>query len=156
LLVLINDREERRISLEELDELVRSTYFVEYFMDVVWGSATALEKLITLLMLDQPLVTVDKIQERLKTEFDLALGAEAIEEALQHLVLCTVLDRKREYYAFQALAFPDIVEMSQDVSELEVSLCRQLSDTDASAEELPDDDQQRPPAHTDKEGDSHA
>lgn len=118
MLVEINDQAERRINPDTLHAVVSSRYFADYAVAVAWGSATPLAKVISLFMLDQPLLTVAELETRLAQELALEIPPTELERELDHLVLCSFLDRQRQYYAYKLLSFPDLIEASQDVPAL--------------------------------------
>lgn len=126
LLVHISGKEPLCISLDALESVIRSRYFAEYALATIWGSADPLEKIITLLMIEHPLVTGEELLARLG-EIGLRVGRATVQKALDHLVLCSVLDSEKQYYAFAAHAFPDIVGTSQNVPVLLESLCQQMA-----------------------------
>ena len=113
--------ENRAITKGDLEAVSQSRYFADYFLATIWGSASPLEQIITLLMIDHPLVTASELLTILQ-EHGVTASQESVEEALEHLVLCSILDRERQHYAFAAHSFPDIVESSQDVPALLDSL----------------------------------
>ncbi len=126
LLVQVNGREAREITIADLDAVSASRFFVDYYLAVMWGDATPLEKIITLLMVDRPLLTIDELLWLLTEErpgwSGMRVSAAAVEAAIEHLVLCSVLDRERQYVTYAAHSFPDIVDANEDVSALLASL----------------------------------
>ena len=133
LLVQLNTRATRVITPEDLQAVGESRYFADYFLSVIWGSATPLEKLISLAMIEHPLCTLHELMtilnERLARE-GATVSEAALQQALDHLTLCSVLDRERQYYAFAAHSFPDIVEGSQDMPALMDQLSKQVAASD--------------------------
>ena len=94
-----------------------SSQFSEYFVEVMWGNATALERLITLLMLDKPSFTLAQIETLLR-EHGVEVSSTTIGQALDGLVLCSILNREEQEYYFTAPAFPSVVTVTQDVESL--------------------------------------
>lgn len=127
LLLGISAQEPRQATVEALEGVIGSRFFAEYYMAVIWGSASPLERLITLLMVDNPLVTASDLAGLLRDRCALEVQTAVLDEALEHLVLCSVLDRQRQYYAFAAQSFPDIVEGTQDVPALIEGLQQQIA-----------------------------
>ncbi len=113
----LNARGDRFITLADLDAIASSSQFSEYFVQVMWGNATTLERLITLLMLDKPSITSAQIEVELRAHGVEVLPS-VIEQALDGLVLCSILNKKEQEYYFVALAFPSIVTVTQDVEAL--------------------------------------
>jgi len=126
LLVRANDREVREITVADLDAVSASRFFVDYYLAVMWGDATPLEKIITLLMVDRPLLTIDELLQSLAEErpgwAGIRVSTAAVDAAIEHLVLGSVLDRERQYVTYAAHSFPDIVDVNEDVAELLTSL----------------------------------
>jgi hypothetical protein len=110
----INIRHDRTITSADVDVLIQSTQFAEYFATISWGNATALERLITLLMLDQPEVTVGEMAELLRAQ-GVSPTPALLERALDGLCLYSILCRDGPKYAFAAPAIPEIFRRSQDV-----------------------------------------
>ncbi len=110
----INIRRDRAITRADVDVLVQSTQFAEYFAAISWGNARALERLVTLLMLDQPEVTSHEIAERLRT-YGINTTPVILERALDALCLYSILRRDGPRYAFAAPAIPEIFRRGQDV-----------------------------------------
>lgn len=126
LLVQVNGREVREITIADLDAVSASRFFVDYYLAVMWGDATPLEKIITLLMVDRSLLTIDELLRLLTEErpgwSGMRVSAAEVEAAIEHLALCSVLDRERQYVTYAAHSFPDIVDANEDVSALLASL----------------------------------
>jgi hypothetical protein len=117
LILQINARGDRFIQLSDLDDIESSQPFSEYFLEVMWGSAGALERLITLLALDQTQINPTGIKAALRTHgLDVSLAA--IEKALTGLVFCSILNREGNEYSFTTPAFPSILTVTQDVNAL--------------------------------------
>jgi hypothetical protein len=83
----------------------------------MWGNATALERLVTLLMLDRPSFTLAQVETALR-EQGLEVSSAAAEQALDGLVLCSILNKEEQEYDFTAPAFPLVVTVTQDVESL--------------------------------------
>ncbi len=121
----INIRHDRTITSADVDVLIQSTQFAEYFATISWGNATPLERLITLLMLDQPEVTVSEMAELLRAQ-GVSPTPTLLERALDGLCLYSILRRDGPKYAFAAPAIPEIFRRSQDVDGLLDSLIGQI------------------------------
>jgi hypothetical protein len=117
LIVKINARGERLIRLSDLDDIEGSAEFGAYFAEVMWVNTTALERLITLLMLDQSSISMPQIQAALR-QHGLDIAPADIERALQGLVFCSILSKDGQSYSFATPAFPSIVAVTQDVTAL--------------------------------------
>jgi photosystem II stability/assembly factor-like uncharacterized protein len=117
LIVQINSRGDRLISAADLDTIEGSSQFSECFVKVMWGDGTALERLITLLMLDKASFTPAQIETALR-EQGLEVSSATTEQALDGLVLCSILNKEEQEYYFTAPAFPLVVTVTQDVESL--------------------------------------
>jgi len=117
LILLINRRGDRFITLEDLTSIGNSNQFKDYLIAVRWGNATPLERLITLLLLDRPGLTVAQIVEALQA-YGVQLPPERIERSLDALILGSVLSREEHEYRCMALPFPTAVAAAYDVPAL--------------------------------------
>jgi hypothetical protein len=117
LIVRINLRGDRLIRLSDLGDIERSTEFAAYFAEVMWGDATPLERLVTLLMLDQGSATVAEMEAALRDR-GLDPAPAHTERALQGLLFCSVLSKNGPSYSFTTPAFASIVTVTQDVTAL--------------------------------------
>jgi len=121
----INLRRDRHIRRADLQAVSQSTQFAEYFAEVSWGHANALERLITLLMLDQPEITLTELAEQLRTR-NLPVTPAQLQNALDDLCLYSILRRDGPKYTFGAKAFPEVLRRSQDVSGLLLSFSDEI------------------------------
>lgn len=121
----INLRRERVITRADVDALSQSAQFAEYFAAISWGNATSLERLITLLMLDDPEVTLGEMGDQLRSR-SLHVAPTQLERAFDGLVLYSILRRDGPKYAFAADAFPEVLRRSQDVNGLRESLLHEM------------------------------
>jgi hypothetical protein len=124
----INQRRERVITRADVDAIGQSTEFAQYFAEVSWGNATALERLITLLMLERPEVTLSEMAEVLRAD-GLNVPPEKLAEAFEGLTLYSILRRDGPKYTFATQAVPDILRRAQDVYGLVVSFSQEIRDS---------------------------
>ncbi len=117
LIAQLNVRGDRLVTLADLDAITSSAQFSEYFVEVMWGNATALERLITLLMLDRPSVTLAQIGDALRAH-GVDVSPSVMSQALDGLVLYSILNKEGQEYSFAAPAFPSILTVTQDVEAL--------------------------------------
>lgn len=118
LIVRINARGDRFITLADLEAIGNSRQFNEYLIEVMWGNTTALERLITLLiMVDAPHATFTEIETALHMR-GVQVPPAAVEQALDTLVLYSILNREGQEYCFTTPAFPSIVAATQDMDSL--------------------------------------
>lgn len=109
----INQRRERLIRQSDVEVIGESTEFAEYFAEVLWGSTTPLERLITLLMLEYPIVTLDEMTQVLHTS-NLIVPSERLDEAFEGLTLYSILRREGPKYTFAAPALANVLRRGQD------------------------------------------
>jgi photosystem II stability/assembly factor-like uncharacterized protein len=121
----INQRRDRHINRADLKAVSESTQFAEYFAEVSWGHADALERLITLLMLDKPEITMAELAEEFRTRH-LGVTPAQLETALDDLSLYSILRHDGPKYTFGARAFPEALRRSQDVSGLLLSFIEEI------------------------------
>lgn len=124
----INQRRERVITCADVDAIGQSTEFAQYFAEVSWGNTTALERLITLLMLERPEVTLSEMAEVLRAG-GLNVPPEKLAEAFEGLTLYSILRRDGPKYAFATQAVPDILRRAQDVYGLVISFSQEIRDS---------------------------
>lgn len=118
LIIRINARGNRFITLADLEAIGNSRQFNEYLIEVMWGNTTALERLITLLiMVDTPHATLTEIEAALHAR-GVQIPLSVVERALDTLVLYSILHKEGQEYCFTAPAFPAIVAATQDVDSL--------------------------------------
>ena len=115
----INSRGERFITLNDLEAVGSSSQFSEYLIEVMWGNTTALERLLTLLiiMMDRPSATLAQIEAALQAR-GIGVSSAAVESSLETLVLYSVLTKEGSEYYFTAPAFPSVVAATQDIDSL--------------------------------------
>ena len=111
LIVRINEREDRIIRRDDLSEVRASDEFREFFLEVTWGDATTLERLITVLMVREPSFAVFEVREALAAQ-GLDLPRQRIESALEGLELFSILEKEGSRYSFATRSFVPIVSES--------------------------------------------
>lgn len=106
-------RESRRqISLEDVNAVAEDPEFLrEDFLDTYWERATPLEKIVSLLMADDPeLRTRKAIRQAIDERCHLQPLAAEVEDALQNLVeLRSILKRTPTGYEINVPAFPQVI-----------------------------------------------
>jgi uncharacterized membrane protein YsdA (DUF1294 family) len=108
------------ITQDDLQTVTTEQEFYQYFIEITWGQATPLEKVITLVMLDRQSFTAGELYAALKQR-----GIDdktAIAEALQTLQLYNLLRQEGRNYLYVLTEFPRIVRESEDVEVLIESL----------------------------------
>jgi photosystem II stability/assembly factor-like uncharacterized protein len=118
LILRINTRGDRFVTQADLDVIANSSRLGEYMIEVMWGNTNALERLLTLLIiLERPSATLAQIEAALRGR-GVNVPTAAVEEALDTLVLYSVLNKEDGVYSFTAAAFPSVVAATQDVDLL--------------------------------------
>ncbi|MBI5652215.1 MAG: AAA family ATPase [Chloroflexi bacterium] len=125
----INARRERVITRTDVAAFSQSAQFAEYFAEVSWGAASPLERLVTLLMLEKPEVTLGEMAETLRTR-ELRVRPAQLDNAFDDLCLYSILQREGPKYTFAAKAFPEVLRRSQDVYGLILSYSDEIQKGD--------------------------
>lgn len=108
----LNRESRRQIGLEDVNAIAEDPEFLrEDFLETYWERATPLEKIVSLLMAEDPeLYTRKAIRQALDERCDLQSTAAEVDDALQNLVeLRSILKRTTTGYEFNVPAFPRIV-----------------------------------------------
>ncbi len=117
----INVRHERFIRRTDVNALVKSTPFAENFIEVCWGRANPLERLITVVMLDKPVMAISDMGDALRA-LELPTPPTELEKAFEGLCLYSLLKKEGSKYAFANQVLPEILRRSQDLRGLQDSL----------------------------------
>ena len=102
----------RTITLADVEAVAQEPGFLrDDLLETYWGSATTLEKIVSLLMAENPhLRTLSTIKEALVARCNLDVSSREIDASLQLLVdLRLILNRTPSGYQFRATAFPSVV-----------------------------------------------
>ena len=108
LIVRVNARNDRTIRMDDLEQVQKSNEFRDFFLEVTWGNASTLERLITVLMVNMPSFTLSDVKQALVVHGHGLANAE-IEAALDGLVLFSILQKQGNQYSFAARSFPGIL-----------------------------------------------
>ena len=112
----ISGRGQRRILISDLDTVVTSGDFADYYLDTLWGQAEPLERAVTLLG-DPAGFTMPDIETALAAH-DFDAPRRAVKAALDMLTLYSVLARQGRTYTFAPASFPRILRDTQEVDYL--------------------------------------
>lgn len=111
----INEKQQRTITQADLDTVVASQEFYEYFEQLLWGQATTLEKLIVYVMWPYPEFTkADVIAELTRRR----LSTEGVDGSLETLRIYSIMSRKNGTYAFTFREFTKLMEERNDIVAL--------------------------------------
>jgi hypothetical protein len=125
LIIHTNRRGSRQITTADLEAVRTSSQFSEYFTEVTWGDVSALEKVISLLLIDQGPTTLLNI-EALLNQAGLRVLQMDLEEAIRDLILYSIIRKDGQFYVFANRRFPQIVKASQDMPTLLESLMKKI------------------------------
>ncbi|MBI1930705.1 TIR domain-containing protein [Candidatus Poribacteria bacterium] len=111
----LNEKGQRTITETDLDLVIASQEFYEYFEGLIWGQATAMEKLIVYLMWNHREFTkrdvIAAFEER-------DLPTESVEASLEILGIYSILSRKNNAYTFTFSEFAKLMEEHENIEEL--------------------------------------
>lgn len=107
----INVRGDRLIHREDIEAVRHDPAYPDLFLEVVWGNASPLERLISILMAEVPLFTVADVREALAAQ-GCPTGTAEIERALTNLDLIALIRRQGGAYAQGAPIFAKLLRES--------------------------------------------
>jgi hypothetical protein len=113
----------RRITSDDLNAVSANYEFLREYVATAWGDATALEKLISVLM-ERLDFTLGDVCEALAPYG--VTDKERIRESLDVLQLYSLLDCDRQVYRFRLTQFPRVVRQVEAISSLTESLADHL------------------------------
>lgn len=112
------DREHRRnITLDDFTVVSESAEFREFFVEVIWGDTTPLERLVMLSLVEAKALTESEIMDVLHNE-EVLVDLKQLQQAIRGLRLYSIVISMGNQYTFTARAFPDIVKYSQNIDLL--------------------------------------
>jgi len=110
----VNTQGSREVKLAELEAVFQSSTFREFFLEVTWGNASTLEKMISLLMTAQSGMSLGQLDEQLG-ELGVNATHRQLEEAMQGLYLYSIAHKESQGYLFDNQIFPDIAQTHLDI-----------------------------------------
>lgn len=110
----INLRGSREVKLADLNAVAQSGTFREFFIEVTWGNATALEKMISLLMIDHESATLGQLGQALEG-LNIPVTHQQMEAAMQGLYLYSIAHKESQGYMLDNRIFPNIVREHLDL-----------------------------------------
>ncbi|MDJ0901898.1 MAG: tetratricopeptide repeat protein [Xenococcus sp. MO_188.B8] len=111
----INEKQERTITEQDLDIVVTSQEFYEYFESLIWGQSTALEKLIVNAMWSYPEFTESEVIEEFKLR---GIPSQGVKASLEILLTYSTLSKKNDKYFFTFREFAKLMEERSDIQAL--------------------------------------
>ncbi|GEM_PF-2730319 len=132
----LNKTNSRKITLSDIKAVIGDKDFQdEDFLSTYWEHATPLEKIISLLMADDPTIhTRSEVRQALANRCQLQPSIKQVEEALQLLVTMRfILQQTSTGYEFAVKAFPQVVKTMVTVEEKLEELVEAYQDANKGA-----------------------
>lgn len=117
----LSEQNVRRITFDDLEAVIKNPRFQEAdFLQTYWEKASSLEKIITLVLSQEPGVYhLREIRTLLSTQTHIQPSATKTKEALDRLVeIRSILKRSQAGYTFAVEAFPQVLANSTTVEDL--------------------------------------
>jgi hypothetical protein len=114
----INEKQRRTITENDLETVIASQGFYEHFEELLWGHATAMEKLIVYVMWPCAEFTKAGVIEEFMRR---GLPTEGVEASLETLLVYSTLSRKNGTYTFTFREFSKLMETHSDIAALAAS-----------------------------------
>ena len=116
-----NERQDRLVRREDVETLWTDAAFVQFYFDTIWGAASPLEKLVTLLMPPDNF-SVGDVEKALSTA-GADVSAAQVDSALEMLLVYSVFGRSGKLYRFIPQAFHKLLDLNYEKERL---LAREL------------------------------
>jgi photosystem II stability/assembly factor-like uncharacterized protein len=123
----VNERGDRVIWARDLSMVRNSDDYRDFVLEVVWGDASTVERLITVLMASKPTFTLEDVRLALQGQGYETSHAN-LEEMMDELVLLSVLRRRGGQYTFIAPSFTAIMSDSQLTGSFSEAFLEKLRD----------------------------
>lgn len=104
------------VLMKDLQAINQSGDFQRHLLDSMWGRATPLERLITLVMMENPSFKSREAREALHRR-GIPASHKEIQTALEGLQLYNILVKEGQVYRFVPTAFAEVVKAGWDVEE---------------------------------------
>ncbi|MBW4473849.1 MAG: HEAT repeat domain-containing protein [Stenomitos rutilans HA7619-LM2] len=115
----VNEKQERRITREDLDTIITSDEFFTYFEKTMWSQSKSIEKLIIYVMLPYPEFTDSDVMEEFKKR---DLPAKGVQISLKTLLAYSILKMVNNKYSLNFREFAKLIEQQRDIPTL-ISEC---------------------------------
>ena len=109
---LVSAADTRRITLEDVETVAAAPEFKEYLVEIAWGAASSLEKVISLLMAGPTFEFAELLDALGRYGFS---NRSLVEDAVRMLQIQAFLERKGQSYRFVLSHFPHIVREIKNV-----------------------------------------
>ncbi len=124
----VNKKPERTIDEQDLNRVLTSQEFYDYFERLIWGQSTALEKLIVYAMWSYPELTESEVIEKFKRW---KIPSEAVKSSLEILLTYSTLSKNNDNYFFTFHEFAKLMEERSDIPALIVKYQREVGGSEA-------------------------
>ena len=111
-----NERQERRVLLDDVALLRNTSAFIDHYLKTVWGEAGPLEKLMTLVA-PAGAFRLAELETALASE-GVQVSDDELEASLKMLQVYAILTKHERSYRFVPGAFHDILHRTQEVERL--------------------------------------
>lgn len=108
LIVHINERGDRSIKMQDVADVRSSEQFLDFFFEVIWGNATGLERLITVIEAGERCFSSEDVIRNLR-EQGCDIPAVEVQEALKMLALFSILKKDKQCWTFAAHSLPRLM-----------------------------------------------
>ena len=112
----VNKSHERFVSFNDVENLRSNEKFIQHYFRVIWGNASPLEKLISLLMPASDF-SLDDVQKALENTGISATKMDVI-SAVEMLVVLSILARRGQFYYFAPHAFHELLDLNYEKESL--------------------------------------
>jgi hypothetical protein len=119
----INEKRQRTITETDLDWVINSQEFYDYFESLIWGQATAMEKLIVYRMWNHKEFTKRDVEAEFERH---GLPTAEVETSLQILTIYSILTRENRTYTKTFSEFAKLMEEQEDIEELAADYQREI------------------------------
>ena len=111
-----NENQNRSIGQADVENLWTDAAFVQFYFDTIWGAASPLERLITLLMPPEPFGSSDV--EKVFHAVGASVTSIQIDAGLETLVAYSVLKRVGRLHTFVPMAFHRLLDLNYEKERL--------------------------------------
>lgn len=129
----INQKDNRTITLEDVDIIINNPEFLEKdFLQTFWEAATPLEKIITLVLSQDELkpYKYSEVRQMLSQAINIQIDATLVKDALDRLIhLRSILQQTKAGYEFAVPAFPRVLTNTTTMEDLLVILVEEFQKT---------------------------
>ena len=115
LIKVINKKQKRTITEQDLDSVTTSQEFYEYFESLIWGQSTTIEKLIIYAMWFKPKFTESEVIEEFKQH---GIPFEGVKASLETLITYSTLSKENDKYFLTFREFAKFIEKQRNIKAL--------------------------------------